>query len=321
MEASDAKVCPDCAEEVKAAARVCRFCGYRFDAAETAPAPTEDSSSPERPDATEEDTAEFPRVEGSVITADPHRPDDDSADADADWLAPYRARLEMVQERFKDMYGDLRSTKWQRRKLSLGVSMFLAGMKADSDEVADFGKELMRLHPLILAGMNADHLVKEFSEAMVESGLPEAVRLREDKAIKKLGKRLKNAETTHNDLELQRSRLPELRHVFEANVKAVAAALEDDTRLPFPRYGDDDEPTKYFVAYAHMAEEKAGKWLALAERTSGDSSEDDDTVETRGRRRLALIADGLCDGAELSAERIILYGELEVARRIARAAR
>jgi uncharacterized protein UPF0547 len=25
------KVCPDCAERVKAAARVCRFCGYRFE--------------------------------------------------------------------------------------------------------------------------------------------------------------------------------------------------------------------------------------------------------------------------------------------------
>jgi hypothetical protein len=28
---SESKTCPDCAEEVKAAARVCRFCGYRFD--------------------------------------------------------------------------------------------------------------------------------------------------------------------------------------------------------------------------------------------------------------------------------------------------
>lgn len=27
----DEKVCPDCAETIKAAARVCRFCGYRFD--------------------------------------------------------------------------------------------------------------------------------------------------------------------------------------------------------------------------------------------------------------------------------------------------
>jgi hypothetical protein len=27
---SETKTCPDCAEEVKAAARVCRFCGYRF---------------------------------------------------------------------------------------------------------------------------------------------------------------------------------------------------------------------------------------------------------------------------------------------------
>ena len=29
---AETKVCPECAEEVKAAARKCRFCGYRFDA-------------------------------------------------------------------------------------------------------------------------------------------------------------------------------------------------------------------------------------------------------------------------------------------------
>ncbi len=36
------KVCPQCAEEVKAAARICRFCGYQFDplAAGTGPART-----------------------------------------------------------------------------------------------------------------------------------------------------------------------------------------------------------------------------------------------------------------------------------------
>ena len=28
----DTKACPDCAETIKAAARVCRFCGYRFEA-------------------------------------------------------------------------------------------------------------------------------------------------------------------------------------------------------------------------------------------------------------------------------------------------
>lgn len=30
---ADTKVCPDCAEEVKAKARKCRFCGFRFDEA------------------------------------------------------------------------------------------------------------------------------------------------------------------------------------------------------------------------------------------------------------------------------------------------
>lgn len=30
-ETAETKVCPDCAEMVKGAARVCRFCGYRFD--------------------------------------------------------------------------------------------------------------------------------------------------------------------------------------------------------------------------------------------------------------------------------------------------
>ena len=33
------KTCPDCAEEVKEAARVCRFCGYRFDEPMGAPTP------------------------------------------------------------------------------------------------------------------------------------------------------------------------------------------------------------------------------------------------------------------------------------------
>ena len=34
----DTKTCPECAESVKAAARVCRYCGYRFDS-ETSTAP------------------------------------------------------------------------------------------------------------------------------------------------------------------------------------------------------------------------------------------------------------------------------------------
>lgn len=33
---AETKVCPECAESVKAEARVCRFCGYRFDGAPSA---------------------------------------------------------------------------------------------------------------------------------------------------------------------------------------------------------------------------------------------------------------------------------------------
>jgi RNA polymerase subunit RPABC4/transcription elongation factor Spt4 len=32
---SEEKVCPDCAETIKAAAKVCRYCGYRFESEET----------------------------------------------------------------------------------------------------------------------------------------------------------------------------------------------------------------------------------------------------------------------------------------------
>jgi Uncharacterised protein family UPF0547 len=40
---ADTKTCPECAEEVKAAAHVCRFCGYRFDGATGAPSPRSES--------------------------------------------------------------------------------------------------------------------------------------------------------------------------------------------------------------------------------------------------------------------------------------
>src|SRR4051794_21559959 len=40
-EAAHVKRCPDCAEEVQAAAKVCRFCSYRFDGGQSpARAPT-----------------------------------------------------------------------------------------------------------------------------------------------------------------------------------------------------------------------------------------------------------------------------------------
>jgi hypothetical protein len=39
-EPEDEKTCPDCAEAVKAAARICRFCGYEFSSSETPRAPT-----------------------------------------------------------------------------------------------------------------------------------------------------------------------------------------------------------------------------------------------------------------------------------------
>src|SRR5215211_5498917 len=40
MEGRDGtKICPECAEEVKAAAHVCRFCGYRFDPSQPPQAP------------------------------------------------------------------------------------------------------------------------------------------------------------------------------------------------------------------------------------------------------------------------------------------
>lgn len=44
---TDSKTCPDCAEHVKAAARICRFCGHRFEVAPfPAAAPREESSQP-----------------------------------------------------------------------------------------------------------------------------------------------------------------------------------------------------------------------------------------------------------------------------------
>ena len=45
LEPPTTKACPDCAETVQAAARKCRFCGYRFAVEEGAPNPASESSS------------------------------------------------------------------------------------------------------------------------------------------------------------------------------------------------------------------------------------------------------------------------------------
>lgn len=37
MDEAESKTCPDCAETVKGAAKVCRFCGHRFDANRQSP--------------------------------------------------------------------------------------------------------------------------------------------------------------------------------------------------------------------------------------------------------------------------------------------
>jgi hypothetical protein len=53
------KTCPDCAERVAAAAKVCHYCGYRFD---TRPSPTRDVAPSGEPDAEQQTAHQSPSV-------------------------------------------------------------------------------------------------------------------------------------------------------------------------------------------------------------------------------------------------------------------
>jgi hypothetical protein len=322
---AEVKICPDCAEEVKAEARICRFCHYRFDVSAVVNAAT--VPTPDVPSALIAAPQPAPRSED--VSGDGSYADPDSANAvgpdaseSTDPFEPARRRIaasirRLNQETSEELDDDAARARKQKLRELMGKTL-TALHPGVLDEPGNLLPELPTgLHPFVLAVMWADELVREYADTLVELGMPGAEPLETDRRLERMERSAERRATTADDLSAAAARLNDVYSSVGANSAAVDAALAGQAPLPFPSLTDargEVQPAAKLRDYASVVQGHATRLLESAERLSESGSRDNDDEDSGPEALAQRVVDVRCAGFEIAVQLIVLIEEIRSCR-------
>ena len=297
MSATATKTCPDCAEEIKAAAHVCRFCGYRFEDPRLSEAPPPGADAPPSP--TPARAAESP--------AEAELPDE------SDRFSGYRERLAAAMDALQRETGqDIAATADSKAKLREQLGRTYGHLRPDAEAELDAGDLALGTHPLVLAARCVDALTAELISSLQQwgfAGLPE------HGLDQRLASTAVDAEhaSTDVDLALAASRVAAVRAVEKPLAALLDAAERDFSLLPFAvrmnSRGEAQPATKVF-AYTRLVRTQLAKWLGRADAFGKPGSVDGAELPERMRARVDLAIDFACDELEYATFWVIALDEV-----------
>jgi hypothetical protein len=297
MSATATKTCPDCAEEIKAAAHVCRFCGYRFD-------------DPSASDALSPSAEASPQP--ATAPASESAPAAELPDA-SDRFSAYRERLAAAMGALRRETGqDIAATVDPKTKLREQLGRTYGHLRPDAEAELDMGDLALGTHPLVLAARCVDALMAELISSLQQWGF---VGLPEHAVDQRLANTAVDDQhaSTEGDMALAASRVAGVKAAEKPLAALLDAAERDPSLLPFAVLTNsrgEAQPTTKVFRYSRLVQAQLAKWLERADTFSAPAWVDGAELPVRMRARVDLAVDFACDELEYATFWVIALDEI-----------